>query len=53
MTSGPEARLGGVADISFPWPRDRNEVIARPACDDLRERIIGFLDEHSEATCLA
>jgi nitrate ABC transporter ATP-binding subunit len=45
MTSGPEARLGGVLEIPFPRPRLRHEVLEHPAYYPLREEIIAFLEE--------
>jgi nitrate/nitrite transport system ATP-binding protein len=48
MTSGPEARLGDVLDIPFPRPRLRTEVLEHPRYDELRERIIGFLEGQAE-----
>jgi nitrate/nitrite transport system ATP-binding protein len=45
MTSGPEARLGGVLDIPFPRPRLRHEVLEHPAYYPLREEIISFLED--------
>jgi nitrate/nitrite transport system ATP-binding protein len=45
MTSGPEARLGGVLDIPFPRPRLRQEVLEHPAYYPLREEIISFLED--------
>jgi nitrate/nitrite transport system ATP-binding protein len=44
MTTGPEARLGGIVDVPFARPRDREAVRAHPAYDDLRERVISFLE---------
>jgi nitrate ABC transporter ATP-binding subunit len=48
MTSGPEARLGDVVEVPFPRPRNRNDVLDHPAYDDLRERIIGFLEDQGQ-----
>ena len=45
MTSGPEARLGGVVEVPFPRPRDRRAVLEHPDYYALREEIIGFLEE--------
>ncbi len=49
MTNGPAARLGGVVDVPFPRPRDRQEILQRPDYSALRERLIGFLEEQDEA----
>jgi ABC-type nitrate/sulfonate/bicarbonate transport system ATPase subunit len=48
MTSGPGARLGDVVDVPFPRPRRRHDVLHHPAYDDLRERIIGFLEDQGQ-----
>jgi nitrate/nitrite transport system ATP-binding protein len=45
MTSGPEARLGGVLEVPFPRPRDRQAVLDHPDYYPLREQIIAFLEE--------
>jgi ABC-type nitrate/sulfonate/bicarbonate transport system ATPase subunit len=45
MTSGPEARVGGILDVPFPRPRDRQQVMEHPDYYPLRERIIAFLEE--------
>jgi nitrate/nitrite transport system ATP-binding protein len=48
MTSGPAARLGDVLEIPFPRPRRRTDVLEHPRYDELRERIIGFLEDQAE-----
>ena len=45
MTSGPNARLGGVIEVPFPRPRDSATVMEHPQYDDLREQILGFLND--------
>ncbi|PYQ51168.1 MAG: bacitracin ABC transporter ATP-binding protein [Acidobacteria bacterium] len=45
MTSGPEARLGGVLHVPFPRPRDRQQVMEHPDYYPLREQVIAFLEE--------
>jgi nitrate/nitrite transport system ATP-binding protein len=45
MTSGPEARLGGVLDIPFARPRSRHDVLEHPEYYPLREEIIAFLED--------
>lgn len=47
MTNGPAARVGGVLDVPFPRPRDRQDVMAHPEYYHLREQLIGFLEEHA------
>ena len=44
MTNGPSARLGGVLEVPFARPRDRESVLAHPSYYDLREQLIGFLE---------
>jgi ABC-type nitrate/sulfonate/bicarbonate transport system ATPase subunit len=44
MTNGPSARLGGILDVPFARPRDREVVLAHPLYYDLREQLIGFLE---------
>jgi nitrate/nitrite transport system ATP-binding protein len=48
MTSGPEARLGGLLDIPFPRPRLRRDVMEHPAYYPLREEIIAFLEDQGQ-----
>jgi nitrate ABC transporter ATP-binding subunit len=55
MTSGPRARLGGVLEVPFSRPRDRATVMDHPRYYDLRESLIGFLNDqdreaHREAS---
>jgi nitrate/nitrite transport system ATP-binding protein len=45
MTSGPEARLGGIVEVPFRRPRHRRQVLEHPEYYVLREQIIGFLEE--------
>ena len=44
MTNGPSARLGGILEVPFARPRDREGVLAHPLYYDLREQLIGFLE---------
>ena len=44
MTNGPAARLGGILEVPFARPRDREGVLAHPLYYDLREQLIGFLE---------
>ena len=46
MTNGPEARLGAVLHVPFPRPRDREAVMEDPRYYELREELIGFLEDH-------
>jgi nitrate ABC transporter ATP-binding subunit len=47
MTNGPAARVGEVLEVPFPRPRERTAVIEHPEYYRLRERLIGFLEEHA------
>ena len=47
MTNGPAARLGGVLPVPFPRPRTRVAVLEHPDYYTLREKLIGFLEEHA------
>ena len=49
MTNGPEARVGEILDIPFSRPRDRRLVMEHPEYYRLRERLIGFLEDHAVA----
>jgi ABC-type nitrate/sulfonate/bicarbonate transport system ATPase subunit len=43
MSSGPNARVGGILDVTFPRPRRRSDLLEHPDYYVLRERLIGFL----------
>jgi nitrate ABC transporter ATP-binding subunit len=45
MTSGPAATIGEIIDVPFARPRDRAAVLEHPGYYELRERLIGFLEE--------
>jgi nitrate ABC transporter ATP-binding subunit len=47
MTQGPEARVGETLEIPFPRPRYRKAVMEDARYYPLRERIIGFLEQHA------
>jgi nitrate ABC transporter ATP-binding subunit len=47
MTNGPSARLGAVLEIPFARPRDREALLEHPMYYDLREQLIGFLEDQS------
>jgi nitrate ABC transporter ATP-binding subunit len=49
MTSGPEARLGGILEVPFRRPRARQVVLEHPDYYRLREQIITFLEEQCHA----
>jgi len=43
MTSGPNARVGGILEVGFPRPRRRGELLEAAEYYLLREQLIGFL----------
>ena len=47
MTSGPAARVGEILNVPFARPRDRQQVLEHPDYYPLRERLIGFLEDHA------
>ena len=47
MTSGPDATLGGIIDVPFARPRDRHVVFEEEVFSNLREQLIGFLEEQA------
>jgi len=47
MTNGPAAKLGDVLKVPFPRPRTRAAVLEHPEYYVLREKLIGFLEEHA------
>ena len=49
MTSGPDATLGGVLSVPFARPRDRRQVFEDDVFENLREQLLGFLEEQAES----
>jgi len=49
MTNGPNARVGKVLDIDLPRPRSRRALLEHPKYYELREALIGFLEECDHA----
>lgn len=47
MTNGPEATVGEILEVTFPRPRNRRELLEDPRYYELREQLIGFLNERS------
>jgi len=47
MTDGPEATVGEILRVPFPRPRVRSSVLAHPAYQASRRRVIDFLDHHA------
>ena len=49
MTSGPRATVGEILHIPFARPRNRASLLEDPEYYALRERLIGFLEDHATA----
>ena len=47
MTNGPAARAGRILEVPFPRPRTRAAVLEHPDYYRLREKLIGFLEDHA------
>jgi len=47
MTNGPRATVGEILEVPFARPRDRAKVLEDPEYYVLRERLIGFLEDHA------
>ncbi|WP_332745346.1 ABC transporter ATP-binding protein [Hydrogenophaga sp.] len=45
MTNGPRAKIGKVMEVTLPRPRTREALLAHPRYYELREELIGFLEE--------
>jgi ABC-type nitrate/sulfonate/bicarbonate transport system ATPase subunit len=45
MTSGPHAHVGDILEVPFARPRDRQTVLNHPDYYNLREHLIGFLED--------
>ena len=45
MSNGPRARIGRVIDVPLPRPRTREALLAHPRYYQLRESLIGFLED--------
>jgi bicarbonate transport system ATP-binding protein len=43
MTNGPSAKIGEILDITFPRPRNREEIMEDPLYYDLRNQALDFL----------
>lgn len=46
MTNGPHARIGKIMDVDLPRPRTRKALLEHPRYYELREQLLGFLDEY-------
>jgi nitrate ABC transporter ATP-binding subunit len=49
MTSGPAATVGEVLAVPFPRPRRREEIVATSEYFELRDAVVGFLEERAHA----
>jgi len=47
MTNGPNATVGEILEIPFARPRNRASLLEDPEYYALRERLIGFLEDHA------
>ena len=47
MTNGPNATVGEILEVPFARPRDRASLLEDPEYYALRERLIGFLEDHA------
>jgi nitrate/nitrite transport system ATP-binding protein len=47
MTNGPAATVGEILEVKFPRPRSRKQLLEDPEYYQLREQLIGFLEERS------
>ncbi len=45
MSNGPRARIGRVLNVPLPRPRTREALLAHPRYYELREQLIGFLED--------
>jgi nitrate/nitrite transport system ATP-binding protein len=47
MTSGPAATIGEILAVPFPRPRRREEMVATAEYFELRNAVVGFLEERA------
>ncbi len=45
MSNGPRAKIGRIMEVPLPRPRTRAALLAHPRYYELREELIGFLEE--------
>ena len=43
MTNGPAATIGQIVDVDLPWPRDRLDLVEKPAFVKYRAAVVDFL----------
>lgn len=46
MTNGPHARIGKIMEVDLPRPRTRKALLEHPRYYELREQLLGFLEEY-------
>jgi nitrate/nitrite transport system ATP-binding protein len=49
MTSGPAATIGEILTVPFPRPRRREEIVATSEYFEVRDAVVGFLEERANA----
>src|SRR5437773_1221648 len=49
MTSGPAATIGEILSVPFPRPRRREEIVATSEYFEVRDAVVGFLEERAHA----
>jgi ABC-type nitrate/sulfonate/bicarbonate transport system ATPase subunit len=47
MTSGPAATIGEILTVPFPRPRRREEIVATSEYFEIRDAVVGFLEERA------
>lgn len=47
MTNGPHAHVGEIVKVPFERPRNRIELLDSTAYEDVRDNVLGFLEERS------
>ena len=47
MTNGPEAEVGEILEVSFPRPRNREDIMEHPDYYKYREQLISFLEDRA------
>lgn len=47
MTNGPAAEVGDILDVNLPRPRHRQELLESPRYYEMREELIGYLNEQA------
>jgi len=47
MTSGPAATVGEILTVPFPRPRRREEILSTSEYFELRDQVVGFLEERA------